>query len=817
MNTRQLLMILGLTFFFPLVAISQNTLTGTVTSIEGGIYDAKVQIEGTYLGVRTGENGQYELTNIKNGEYIINFSAPGYEAMSKSVTLNGGSTVLDAALLMDAQLIQEMIVRAVVADDKTPTTYTNLEKKALDKGNYGQDLPYLLRMTPSAVVTSDAGAGVGYTGIRIRGVDPSRTNVTINGVPVNDSESHGVFWVNMPDFASSVDNIQVPRGVGTSSNGSTAFGASINVSTNKVNRKAYGTLDNSIGSFGTLKNTVSAGTGLINNKFTFDTRLSKIISDGYVDRASSDLKSFYVSGAWLGKNSSLRANIFSGKEITYQAWYGTPEALIKGNEADIIAYADRNWVSDADRANLLSSGRTYNFYTYENEVDNYQQDHYQLLFAHRFSQKLALDVTGHYTRGRGFYEQYRADDDFATYNFSPLVIGSDTITTTDLIRRRWLDNHFYGGIFALNYKNKGLEVIFGGGANQYIGQHYGEVIWAEFASNSSIRDKYYDNEGIKNELHSYIKATYKFRRCTFYGDMQVRHINYTFLGVDEVSGVLSDLEQTVDYTFLNPKAGLMYDFNEKNNVYLSAAVANREPIRADFRETTPVNRPKAEQLLDIEAGYRYKGQRLFANVNGYFMNYKNQLILTGQINDVGGYTRTNTDKSYRAGVELEAGYSILKNLSASGNVALSQNKIANFTEYIFNYDTYEEEAIQHSNTDLAFSPNIVVAGGIVYEPIKGLEFTIIEKYVGDQFLDNTSNETRKLDAYFFTNFDVRYSIKTSLFEEIVLGVQVNNVFDHLYENNGYTWGYLAGGQRTDENFYYPQAGRNFMGRVTLRF
>ncbi len=819
MKTRMISMICGLAFFMPLVAFSQNKLQGTVTGNDGPLYYAKVEVLSTNLKTRTDEAGTFKFTNLPNGVYSISVDFEGYENYQQLVTLDAANSSADLKikLVPDAQLIQEVQVTAIIADDKTPTTYQNLSKEDLEKENYGQDLPYMLRFTPSAVVTSDAGAGVGYTGLRIRGVDPTRTNVTVNGVPLNDAESHGVFWVNMPDFTSSVDEIQVQRGVGTSANGSTAFGASINVNTNKVNRKAYGVLDNSVGSFGTLRNTVSAGTGLINNKFTVDTRLSSIKSDGYIDRASADLKSFYVSGAWLGKKSSLRANIFSGKEVTYQAWYGTPESVINGNEAEIIAYADRNYIFGEDRENLLNSGRTYNYYTYENEVDNYKQDHYQLLFNHRFNHKLALQLTGHYTRGAGYYEQYRADDDFDTYGFDPLIISTDTITTTDLIRRRWLDNHFYGGIFTLNYKHKALELNFGGGGNQYTGAHYGEVIWAEFASNSEIRDRYYDNDGIKTEFHSYVKGKYKYRKFTFYGDVQVRMIDYSFLGIDDVSGSLEEVTQDVNYTFLNPKAGLMYDFNSKNNLYASVAIANREPVRRDFRESTPENRPVPEQLMDFEAGYRYKGVRLFTNVNGYFMNYKNQLILTGQINDVGGYTRTNVEDSYRAGIEIEAGYNILRNLSISGNIALSQNKVIAFNEFIDNYDIGGQDTIAHSNTDLAFSPNIIAAAGIGYEPVKGLEINLVGKYVGDQYLDNTSTATRKLDAYFFSNLNIRYTIKTKVFSEIILGAQINNLFDALYENNGYTWGYIYGGERTVENFYYPQAGRNYMARVTLKF
>ena len=825
MKTRLVSMICGL-LFIPLTTIAQNTLRGTITDVESGepLIGVKVQIKDTYLGAFTDEEGKYEITKLTKGEKIVVVKYPGYQSIEATVTLFDGIATKDFTMQLSIQEILELIVYMPKANFKTPTTYTELDTKKIEESNFGQDLPMLLRFTPSAVVTSDAGAGVGYTGIRIRGVDPTRTNVTVNGIPLNDSESHGVYWVNMPDFSSSAGGIQVQRGVGTSANGSAAFGASINVNTNKLQPKAYGVIDNGYGSFNTWRHTVKAGTGLMNKKFSVDARLSKISSEGYVDRAASNLTSFYLAGTWIGKKSTLNANIFSGKEKTYQAWYGTPESVINGDETEITAYADRNYIFGADRDNLLNSGRTYNYYTYDNEVDNYQQDHYQLHFSHFLSDNLTLNVKGHYTRGKGYYEQFRADDSFSTYGIDtvflaaifPPIASIDTVTTGDFIRRRWLDNHFYGGIFSLNYKNRGFDVTFGGGANQYLGEHFGEIVWAEYASDSDIRDRYYENTSTKIEAQSYLKGTYKRGKFTYYADLQVRHIDYQFEGINDINGEIVVAEDQVQYTFFNPKAGFMIDFNHRNNVYASVAVANREPVRADFRGNSPSNRPEHEQLLNVELGYRYKGRKLMANANGYFMNYKNQLVLTGQINEVGGYTRTNVDKSYRAGVELEVGYLILKNLSVTANATFSQNKISEFTEYIFNYDTYVEDEVVHTNTDLAFSPNLIGALGLNYEPIKGLNIGATAKYVSDQYLDNTSSEARKIDSYFFTNFQLSYSLKDVLFKEVIFGIQVNNVLDKMYENNGYTWGYVAGGSRVDENFYYPQAGRNLMTRITIK-
>ena len=817
MKTRIFSKICGLILFMPLLAFSQNTITGIVKGNDGTLLpDVKVEIQETFFKTYTNTQGAFVFSKLKTGEYQLNFSSAGFTSSTKTVNLAGTDQEFTIVLTKHAQLISEVTVSAIRANEKTPTTYSEVNLEEIEENNFGQDLPYILNTLPSTVVTSDAGAGVGYTGIRIRGIDPTRTNVTINGIPVNDSESHGVYWVNMPDFASSVNNIQVQRGVGTSSNGASAFGASINMETNTLNTEAYGIIDNSIGSFNTSRNTVKAGTGLINDKFTIDTRLSTIKSDGYINRSSSNLQSYYMSGAWLGENSILRATLFSGKEKTAQAWYGTPESVINGDQAEITAYADRNWIFGSDRDNLLNSGRKYNYYTYDNEVDNYKQDHYQLHFNHTFNSNLKLSSAAHYTRGKGYYEQYKAGEDFSDYGFTPIVLTNDTITTTDLIRRRWLDNHFYGGIFSLSYDKEALNLTFGGGANQYIGGHFGEVIWAEYASDSNIRDRYYDNDAEKFEAHSYLKGTYKLGGFTAYGDLQYRHINYSFLGIGEVNGSIEAIDQTKTFNFVNPKIGLMYDYNERNNTYISLAVANREPVRKDFIESPAGNHPKTENLINLEAGYRYKGHNLMVNANAYYMHYTDQLVLTGQINDVGGYTRTNVDISHRAGLELEAGYRLTNKLSLTGNATFSNNKIKEFNEFVDNYDIGGQDTIAHSNSDLAFSPNIIASAGLQYEPLDGLSINLLGKHVGDQFLDNTSTETRKLNAYTTCNLQVNYTLKDVLFKEMTFGLLVNNMFNEVYENNGYTWGYIAGGERTVENFYYPQAGRNFMLRALFK-
>ncbi len=818
MKTRIFKMICVLALSVPIGAKAQNTIQGKVINQEGqAIAGAKITIQNTYQTSFTNSEGLYKISHLKNGSYKLEADFSGYETQFKTIEVGGQDAEVNFQLTLSAELIEEVQVSATRANEKTPTSYSNLSKKEIERANFGQDLPYLLESTPSTVVSSDAGAGVGYTGVRIRGVDPTRTNVTINGIPVNDGESHNVFWVNMPDFASSTESIQVQRGVGTSSNGAAAFGASLNIKTDQVVRKAYAESDNAYGSFNTLRTSVKAGTGLINNKFTVDTRLSRITSDGYIDRANSNLKSFYLSGAWIGKKSLLRLNVFSGKQTSYQAWNGAPESRIKNDVDGMNAYADRNYLSQEDRDNLLNSGRTYNSFTYKNQTDNYQQDHYQLHFTHRFTNKLNMNISGHYTKGSGYYEEYKTDAKFSAYSLTPVVIGLDTITRTDLIRQKWLDNHFYGTVLSLNYNNlRNLQVTWGGGINQYVGDHFGEIIWARLASSSEIGDRYYENTSNKLDANTYFKATYAIKKLKLYADMQVRTIQYSFMGVQEENGVQIDMQQNVNYTFFNPKAGLMYDFNEKNNVYASGSVANREPIRKDFIENTAANRPKAEELYNLEAGYKRKSSRFFATANYFMMYYKNQLILTGQINDVGGYTRTNTPESYRTGIELEAGYRILKNLSLTGNVTLSQNKIKEFKEYIDDYDNGGQLEVLHQNTDLAFTPNLIATLGLNYEPVSDLNFNILTKYVGNQFMDNTSSDRKMLNAYFLTNLSIDYTLRNVFFKEVQFGLLVNNVFNYMFENNGYTYSYIAGGETIHENFYFPQAGVNFLGRVTFK-
>ncbi len=719
-------------------------------------------------------------------------------------------------------LLSEVILKGTRLDESSPLAFTNVGKKELAKQNLGQDLPVLLNFTPSVVTTSDAGGGVGYTGIRIRGSDATRTNITINGIPYNDAESQGTFWVNMPDFASSVSSIQIQRGVGTSANGAGAFGASVNIQTNQKNEKAYLELNNSAGSFRTLKNTLMLGTGLLAGKFTVDARLSSITSNGFIDRASSDLKSFFVSGAYYGKRATLRTNVFSGKERTYQAWYGVPEARLRNDAKGMQAYISRNFLSSADSLNLLkSNGRTYNPYTYDNQTDNYQQDHYQLFYSYDLGAGWNAQTALHYTYGRGYFEEFRAQDKVETYATSPIVIGNQSITNMDLIRRRWLDNDFYGGIYSVNYKNQKLELILGGGWNEYDGRHFGEVIWAQFSPTLPARNRYYNNKATKRDLNMYAKTYIEItERLRSFVDVQWRRVFYDFEGLQIDALGTRPLQQNARLNFFNPKAGLSFELNDKILVYSSLSVGNREPNREDFVNATAQSRPRAERMYDVEMGTRMNGRageqgKWNLNVNAYYMQYDNQLVLTGKVNDVGNYTRTNVKNSFRRGVEVEASLQPNAKLQWNVNFTLSQNKIIGFQEFTDDYDNGGQKETKFDKTDIAFSPTLIAGSQLAYSPLKDFTVSLLSKYVGKQYLDNTSNENRKLEAFTTQDLRLAYEWKRQA-STLTFTFLLNNVLNAQYESNGYTFGYWAGGERVTENFYYPQAGRNFLVGVGIK-
>lgn len=763
------------------------------------------------------ENGYFSFSQLTDGNYDAEIRFVGYKTVNQSLEANQSGWV-SILLEEDVRITDQVIVLATRVTEKSPTTFTTINKAALQKQNFGQDLPMTLNWTPSLVTTSDAGAGVGYTGLRIRGSDATRINVTINGIPVNDSESQGVFWVNTPDLASSTQSVQVQRGVGTSTNGAGAFGASVNLQTNTRNDNPYADVINSFGSFGTQRYTVAFGTGLINDKFVFDGRVSKITSDGFVDRASSDLKSYYLSGGYYGKKTMIKAIVFGGKEITYQSWYGVPESRLNNDNAAMLETASIEGWNQEQTDNLLTSGRTFNLYTYQNQVDNYAQDHYQLHVSHRFSELLTANGALHYTYGRGFYEEYRIDDDFQNYGLGDAVIGSETISSSDLIRRRWLDNNFYGVTYSLNYEKDKLNSTLGGAWNQYDGDHFGQIIWAQ-VSTVPKDYQYYFNNGKKNDFTMYWKTNYQLAdKLTGFIDLQYRGVSYKASGKENKQ---FDFAVDKQFNFFNPKLGVTYEVSREQQWYASYSVGNREPVRDDFIDALAGTSPKHETLRDIEAGWRFRKNNLSLNLNYYLMDYKNQLVPTGKLNDVGAAIRTNVDESYRSGIEVEGSIRLHAKLMWNANVTFSQNKIKNFNEVIYDYGTNFDEDNEvvnvYSNSDISFSPSVIAGSGLMFSPVKGIELGLLTKYVGKQFLDNTSNINRSIDSYFINDLRLSYTIKPSFMREVSVSLLANNIFDVAYSSNGYTYGYRGGVAEYRQNYYYPQAGTNYMMMLALRF
>lgn len=779
----------------PMLSMAQFNISGTVAENSTVLPGAGIKLKNKGQSVVAGSNGRYEFSNLPAGTYTLVVSYVGYATQEKTISLSANATV-DFKLSALSFLADEVVVSATRASKNTATTYKDLNRAEIAKKNVGQDLPYILNQTPSVVVSSDAGAGVGYTGMRIRGSDATRINVTLNGIPLNDAESQGSFFINLPDLASSVDNIQIQRGVGTSTNGAGAFGASLNIQTTTRRDSAYAELNNTYGSYDTWKNTVSVGSGLINNRFSFDGRLSRIKSDGYIDRASSNLKSFFVTGAYYGKNDILRANVFSGNEKTYQAWNGVTEDLLK-------------------------TDRRHNDFTYDNQTDNYQQDHYQLFYTRNLGKQLTANAALHYTYGRGYYEEYKNGQALAKYKIEPVVVGGTTIDKSDLVRRLWLDNDFYGLTYSLNYTPQtDLTFTLGGAYNQYKGRHFDEVVWAQYANydaSKSARHIYNDNDALKNDFNIFGRANYQIGQFNIFADLQYRNVYYSYFGKDEAG---NPAQQNARLEFFNPKLGLTYNIDPKSSVYASVAIGNKEPNRIDFTESNINTRPKPERLTDIEFGYRTQQDVFTVGVNGYAMLYKDQLINTGKLNSVGGLTRQNVPDSYRMGLELDGRWQILKNLAWTATATLSRSRIKEFTEYIYDEaDPTGETFITNTykNTAISYSPALILSSEIAYNPIKNAEIAFISKYVGKQHLDNTGASSRILPSFFVN--DVRLGYNTSIIgiKNVGLSLLVNNVFSTLYENNGGTYPYLFAGDLSRTNYYFPQATRNFLLSLNVKF
>ncbi|MGC9374101.1 MAG: TonB-dependent receptor [Bacteroidales bacterium] len=802
---------------FMLPAYAQQIISGVVKNKKGEpLVGANVTIKETYRGTATNTNGEFKLSKLKPGSYTFIISYIGYKTLEETIKVKA-SEYLEFILEPSNILTDDVIIKATRAKMDDPVSFTNISNRQIKENNFTQDIPYLLSRTPSIVSTSDAGTGVGYTYFRVRGTDLNRINITVNGIPVNDAESHGVWFVNMPDLLSSVNNIQIQRGVGTSTQGAASFGATLNLQTKTYHKDAYAEISSYAGTFNTFRNTVSFGTGLLNNKFTFDARLSKVTSDGFIDRASSDLKSFYLSGAYHSSSSILKVNIISGKEKTYQAWYGIPKVRLEDDYEGMQRYLDHWLIDEEEYEHMINSdSRTYNFYTYDNETDNYQQDHYQLFYSYEINPDFHINTALHYTRGRGYYEQYKKDRDFEDYLLDDVIIGNDTITSTDLIQQKWLDNHFYGGIFSVDYKQNQFELTFGGGWNRYIGDHFGEVIWAQFASNGDMRHRWYEGDGDKRDFNIYSKLKYHFTsKLSTFIDLQYRKIDYDINGIDDD---LRDITQSHNFSFFNPKLGLFYEINDLHSSFLTFAVANREPNRSNYTDADPnLPTPTNETLYDFELGYNYNTTNKYLKANVYYMYYFDQLVLTGEINDVGSAIMTNVDESFRLGLELSGGIRFLNKLQVDANITLSKNKINDFTEYVDNWDTWGQEERNLGQTDLSFSPAVIANTTISYDITKRFKTELISKYVGKQYIDNTSNDERSIDPYFVNDVKLSYTINTNKIKEIGINLMINNILNHQYESNAWVYRYILGGEEYVMDGYFPQAGINLMGGVTLKF
>lgn len=776
-------------FLFLFVSILANaqtfTLNGKVVNENNeSLPGATIFIKEINKGTTTDFDGKFRV-KFPKGNYTIQISFVGYKTVSKEISVPQNNEI-KFILVSNSTILEEVLVSAVRVKAEAPVTHSNITKKEIAKRNLGQDIPILLNYMPSVVSSSDAGAGVGYTYIRVRGSDASRVNVTVNGIPYNDAESQGTFWVNMGDFASSTQSIQLQRGVGTSTNGSAAFGASLNILTDAISEQAGGEISNSFGSYGTRKHTVKFTTGKVNDHFEFAGRLSKIYSDGYVDRASTDLKSYFLQGSYTDENTLIKALAFGGKEKTYQAWYGLT-------------------------ADELAANRRQNPYTYDNETDNYWQDHYQLHWNERLNANWSTNIGLNYTRGKGYFEQFKEESSVHKYNGITTATATswDGNPATDLIVRRWLDNHFYVFNGNVTYQKEKLEIVSGFSYSNYKGDHYGEVIWAkQFAPTANIRDRYYFSDASKKDFSVFSKVTFNLsNKLKTFIDLQGRFVNYKTDGLTADRNPLN-IEDT--FSFFNPKLGFTYTINKKNSLYISYAKANKEPNRNDYKNGKNVTH---ESLNDYEFGWRSKNNIVQLNTNVYYMSYDNQLIQTGGLNDVGEYLRENVKDSYRLGLEIDANIKISNQLSIHQNLTLSKNKINDFM-------LDRDGAVTNiGTTNIAFSPNIIAGNTFIYQPTDHFQLSLLTKYVDDQYLSNTDTKASKLESYFTSDLNFVYEIKTgAIFKSITFTGIINNIFNKEFVDRGYT--YLdnwTGPTSFEIQGYYPQATRNFLIGVTLKF
>jgi iron complex outermembrane receptor protein len=804
------LLLVGWTF----ATFAQITLKGKVKGIDGQpLPGANVQLNDTYLGQTTSSDGSFIFTNLKEDRYVVKVTYVGYEPSETAILLDK-PVEIELVLTPAMVFTGEVLVSATMVRAKTPVAYTNVEEKELRNKAMGQDIPFLLMLTPSFIPTSDAGNGIGYTTFRVRGTDANRINVTMNGIPMNDAESHSTFFVDFPDLVSSVENVQIQRGAGTSTSGAAAFGASVNLQTLTLNRSPYARLAASAGSYHTLRKTISLGTGLLGNKITIDTRLSGIYSDGYIDRATSDLKSWYLSAGFHSANTILKVNLFSGLEETYQAWNGVPSVRLLNDQEGMKRYGEHGHFTAEETAHMISSGsRTFNLYTYKNQVDHYRQDHSHFYFSHRFTPELNLNLALHHTYGRGYYEQFKANQKFSSYGLPKPSVGGNEISRSDLIRRKWLDNDFYGTVFSLNYQRNRIDFLLGGGWNRYDGRHFGKLIWGEYLGSIEPDYEWYRNMGTKTDFNSYAKLNFELKPgINLFGDIQYRNIGYRISGIDDD---LRYLDQQHRYHFLNPKAGLFFSIHPSHGLYLSIARAQREPNRDNFVDTPPGNPlPEHERLNDLEAGWNIKGTVFSTGICLYLMIYRDQLVHTGRINDVGAPVMTNVEKSHRAGIEWQWALRLARNVRWNANITLSRNRISDFTEYVDDWDSGTQKSFFLGTTDLAFSPSVTGNSLLEWTPGR-YSINLGSIFSGRQFIDNTSSNDRELDAYFVSNLKAAYTISTKVMGEIKVHLLVNNLFNTKYESNAWVYSYYLGGKRYKSDGYFPQAGTHLMAGIEI--
>ena len=787
-------------------AQTQIVIQGNVTQHRDGtpLPGAHIRLQNTFFTAVTDSAGNYSLAGIRKGNYSLTCSFVGFKPITVTCRILR-DTIIRFLLEESAILGEEVNIIATRAGEKYPTAYTTLSGIKIEEANLGRDLPYVIQSSPSVIVTSDAGNGIGYTGLTIRGSDLTRINVTINGIPLNDAESQGVWFVDLPDLASSSENIQIQRGVGTSTNGAGAFGATINILTTEMKQDPYGELAASYGSFNSYKATLKFGSGILKSGLAIDGRLSYISSDGYIDRAFSKLKSFYVSGGYYGKKTTLKLVTFSGFERTYQAWEGLP-------------------------LDSLSANRTYNpageyidstgqIRYYSDQTDNYQQDHYQLIFSQKLGSRWNINAALFLTNGKGYYESYKSDETFAEYGLDDVIIAGDTILSTNLVNRKWLDNSYYGLTFSTGYTLPDrLKLIIGGGITQYYGTHYGHVIWAQYASNGDNQRNWYENTGLKNDINIFAKATWQvMTKLTLFADLQYRYVDYGMRGeLDD----LRSINQFHTFHFFNPKTGIFFDFTKHLSGYLSFGVGNREPSRNNYKDADPNRIPTAERLYDYELGTTYKRSLWMVGINLYYMDYRDQLVLTGEINNVGEAIMVNVPHSYRTGIEVSAGVNLWKKVQWDVTGTFSLNKIRNFTEYVDDYDSTwnftGQKATFLGTTNLSFSPNLILGSILTYKPLKGVTASLHSRYIGKQYIDNTASEERSLHPYFVNNLVIGYQFRLKPFSEIGISLMINNLFSQRYETNAWIYRYNHDGRQYEVNGYFPQALINYMVGITLK-